>query len=170
MPLSGRDRINGWLALSHKQNDQPYSTDDLNFLSALANQTALAIERAIVFDDLQRRNQELDALSRISQAVNFTLAADDILELIYTQTSKVLDTRNFYIALTDEKRGTMHFAFYIEGTERLYPDDEWPIETGLMGEIMRRGQPVVTDDYVAECQRRGFRLAADRAGRRWVCP
>ena len=167
VPLSGRDRINGWLALSHKQNDQPYSTDDLNFLSALANQTALALERAIVFDDLQRRNKELDALSRISQAVNFTLAADDVLELIYTQTSKVLDTRNFYIAMIDEKRGMMRFAFYIEGTERLYPDDEWPIETGLMGDIMRRGQPIVTDDYVAECERRGLK-AGGRPGKAWM--
>ncbi len=167
VPLSGRDRINGWLTLSHKQSDQPYSTDDLNLMSALANQTALALERAIVFDDLQRRNKELDALSRISQAVNFTLDADDVLELIYTQTSKVLDTRNFYIAMTDEKRGTMRFSFYIEGTERLYPDDEWPIETGLIGEIMRRGQPVVTDDYVAECERRGLKPGG-RPGKAWM--
>ena len=167
VPLIGRDRTNGWLALGQKHSGQPYSTDELNFLSALANQTALALERAIVFDDLQRRNVELDALSRISQAVNFTLAADDILELIYTQTSKVLDTRNFYIAMIDEKRDMMRFAFYIEGSERLYPDDEWPIETGLMGEIMRRGQPIVTDDYVAECERRGLKPGG-RPGKAWM--
>lgn len=167
VPISGRDGTNGWLALSHKHNDQPYSTDDLNFLSALADQTALALERAIAFDDLQRRNKELDALSRISQAVNFTLDADDVLELIYTQTSKVLDTRNFSIAMLDEKRSMMRFAFYIEGTERLYPDDEWPVETGLMGEIMRRGQSIVTDDYVAECERRGLK-AGGRPGKAWM--
>ncbi|HZY42410.1 MAG TPA: GAF domain-containing protein, partial [Anaerolineae bacterium] len=167
VPLVGRDRTNGWLALGHKHTGQPYSTDDLNLLSALANQSALALERASVFDDLQRRNRELDALSRISQAVNFTLDVDDILELIYTQTSKVLDTRNFYIAMIDEKRGTMRFAFYIEGAERLYPDDEWPAETGLIGEIMRRGQPIVTDDYVAECERRGLKPGG-RPGKAWM--
>lgn len=167
VPLIGRDRNTGWLALGRKHNDQPYTTGDLNFLAAMANQTALALERATMFDDLQRRNRELNALSRISQAVNFTLDVDDILELIYTQTSKVLDTRNFYIAMADNQRVTMRFAFYIEGSERLYPDDAWPIETGLIGEIMRRGQPIVTGDYVAECERRGLKPDG-RPGRAWM--
>ena len=155
-PLTGHQQLNGWLALGPKQTGQIYSADDLAFLNALTSQTALALERAVVFDDLERRVNELNALSRISQAVNFTLDPDDILELIYTQTSRVIDTRNFYIALADAKRGTMRFAFYVEGNERLYPDDEWPIETGLSGEIMRHGQPIITDDYVKECEKRGL--------------
>jgi signal transduction histidine kinase len=166
-PLTGHQQLNGWLALGPKQTGQIYSADDLAFLSALTNQTALALERATVFDDLERRVSELNALSRISQAVNFTLDPDDTLELIYTQTSRVIDTRNFYIALADVKRGTMRFAFYVEGSERLYPDDEWPLDTGLTGEIMRRGQPIITDDYVKECEKRGVN-AGGRPGRAWM--
>jgi signal transduction histidine kinase len=166
-PLMGHHQLNGWLALGAKQTGQPYSADDLTYLAALSNQTALALERAVVFDDLQRRVSELNALSRISQAVNFTQDPDDILELIYTQTSRVIDIRNFYIALADHKRGTMRFAFYVEGNERLYPDDEWPIGSGLTGDIMRRGQPIITDDYVKECERRGV-SAGGKPGRAWM--
>jgi len=166
-PLTGHHQLNGWLALGAKQTGQIYVADELGFLSSLANQTALALERAVILDDLERRVSELNALSRISQAVNFTQDPDDILELIYTQTSRVLDTRNFYIALADPKRGTMRFAFYIEGNERLYPDDEWPIDTGLSGEIMRRGQPIVTDDYVKECEKRGLNPGG-KPGRAWM--
>jgi GAF domain-containing protein len=166
-PLTGHQQLNGWLALGSRQTGQVYSADDLAFLNALTNQTALALERAVVFDDLERRVSELNALSRISQAVNFTLDPDDILELIYTQISRVIDTRNFYIALADTKRGTMRFAFYVEGSERLYPDDEWPIDTGLSGEIMRRGQPIITDDYVKECEKRGLQ-AGGKPGRAWM--
>jgi signal transduction histidine kinase len=166
-PLTGHQQLNGWLALGPKQTGQIYSADDLAFLTSLTNQTALALERAVVFDDLQRRVSELNALSRISQAVNFTLDPDDILELIYTQASRVIDTRNFYMALADAKRDTMRFAFYVEGNERLYPDDEWPIDTGLSGEIMRRGQPIITDDYVKECEKRGL-SAGGKPGRAWM--
>ena len=166
-PLTGHQQLNGWLALGPKQTGQVYSANDLAFLNALTSQTALALERAVVFDDLERRVNELNALSRISQAVNFTLDPDDILELIYTQISRVIDTRNFYIALADAKRGTMRFAFYVEGNERLYPDDEWPIETGLSGEIMRHGQPIITDDYVKECEKRGLK-AGGKPGRAWM--
>jgi signal transduction histidine kinase len=166
-PLSGHQQLDGWLALGPKQTGQVYSANDLAFLDALTSQTALALERAVVFDDLERRVSELNALSRISQAVNFTQDPDDILELIYTQISRVIDTRNFYIALADAKRGTMRFAFYVEGNERLYPDDEWPVETGLSGEIMRHGQPIITDDYVKECEKRGLK-AGGKPGRAWM--
>jgi signal transduction histidine kinase len=167
VPLIGHQQLNGWLALGPRQSGQIYTADDLAFLDALTNQTALALERAVVFDDLERRVGELNALSRISQAVNFTQDPDDILELIYAQTSRVIDTRNFYIALADAKRGTMHFAFYVEGSERLYPDDEWPIHTGLSGEIMRHSQPIITDDYVKECEKRGLNPGG-RPGRAWM--
>ncbi|HET7375918.1 MAG TPA: GAF domain-containing protein, partial [Anaerolineae bacterium] len=167
VPLAGRDQLNGWLALSHKQSGQPFTPEDITYLSALADQSALALERAIAFDDVQRRINELNVLSRVSQAVNFTQNPDDILELIYAQTSKVLDTNNFYIALTDRKRSVMRFAFYVEGGERLYPDDEWPIDLGLTGEIMRHGQPIVTEDYAQESIKRGFK-SSGRPGRAWM--
>ena len=167
VPLIGHNQLNGWLALGVKENGRPYSADDINLLAALASQSALALERAVVFDDLQRRVNELNALSRVSQAANFTLDPDDILELIYTQTSRVLDTRNFYIALADFKRNTMRFAFYIEDNERLYPDDEWPLDAGLTGEIMRRGQPIITEDYEQECLKRNL-PAGGKSGRAWM--
>ncbi len=167
VPLVGRNQLNGWLALGPKPSGQPFTTEDLTYLSTFADQTALALERAIVIDDVQRRVNELNVLSRVSQAVNFTLDPDDILELIYTQTSKVLETQNFYIAMADQKRNAMRFAFYVEGGERLYPDDEWPIGLGLTGDIMRRGQPIVTDDYVAESIKRGF-TSSGKPGRAWM--
>jgi signal transduction histidine kinase len=167
VPLAGREQLNGWLALNPKQSGVPFTTEDIAYLSALADQTALALERAIAFDDVQRRVNELNVLSRVSQAVNFTQNPDDILELIYAQTSRVLETNNFYIALADQKRGLMRFAFYVEGSERLYPDDEWPIDLGLTGEIMRHGQPIVADDYVQESIKRGFK-SSGRPGRAWM--
>ena len=80
-----------------QMSGQPMTRDDLRFAEALADQSALAIERASVISDLERRVRELNVLSQMSQAVNFTLKTDDLLELIYAQASKVVGTRNFYI-------------------------------------------------------------------------
>ncbi|HLF29116.1 MAG TPA: GAF domain-containing protein [Anaerolineae bacterium] len=167
VPLHGRYQLNGWVSLGAKLSGHPYTTDDMSFLSALADQTTLALERALTYTDLERRVTELNALSQISQAVNFSVDPDAILELIYAQTGKVLDTANFYIALADLRRGTLRFAFYVENGERLYPDDEWPLEVGLTGEIVRAGQPIITDDYVQECVKRGI-LPGGKPGRAWM--
>ncbi len=91
----------------------------------------------------------------IAQSVSFSVQPDDLMELIYTQTNRVLDARNFYIALHDPLTRTLRFAFYVENGQRQYPEDVWPDTDGLTGLIVRTGQPIVTDDYLAECERRG---------------
>lgn len=167
VPLRGPERLDGWVALGGKRSGQPFTTDEMNFLSALAGQTTLALERALTYSNLERRVSELNVLSQISQAINFRVEVDDILELIYAQTSRVLDTSNFYIALINPRRETMRYAFYVENNERLYPDDEWPIDTGLNGIIIRTGRPIVTDDYWQECINRGI-TPGGKPGRAWM--
>ncbi len=164
--------LEGWLALDNKQSGQPYTNDDLDFLVALTDQTMLALGKARIFADLNRRVEELSVLSLISQAATFALEIDDIFELIYTQTGKIIDASNFfYIALYDDKRETMRFAFYVEKGERLYPEDEWELGTGLTSDIVRTRRPIVTDDYLIECEKRGVipsTVTGSQPARAWM--
>lgn len=163
IPVAGH----GWLALGPKRSGVPFSSEDLYTLESLASQVAVALEKARLFTDLERRMVEVDALRWVGQAVNFSMDVDDLMELIYAQTSRVLDTRNFYIALYNQEKGTLSFAFYVEEGERLYRDDEWSVQIGLTGEIVRTGRPIVTDDYLQECARRKV-VPGGRPGRAWM--
>jgi signal transduction histidine kinase len=115
----------------------------------------------------ERREAELQALYWITQAVNFTVSVDDIMELIYTQLQRVIPTDDFYIALVNAEEQTLSFAFYVEGEERYYPNDEWSLDQGLTGLIARKGLTVRTDDYGEECERRGIELCGD-PNRAWM--
>jgi signal transduction histidine kinase len=163
---SGR-ALDGWIALSDRQSGQRYTNDDLDFLLSLADQTTLALEKARIFVDLNRRVEELSVLSLISQAVTFSLRVDDVFELVYAQCSKIIDTSNFYIALYDDRSQMMRMAFYVEQGERLYLEDAWGMDVGLSGEIIRTGHPILTNDYLAECERRGMTPGVN-PGRAWV--
>jgi len=156
-PLPGKAGLAGWLAIGPKLSGEPFSRDDLRFIESLTDQSALAVERATVITDLERRVRELNVLSQMSQAVNFTISYDDLLELIYAQTSKIMDARNFYIILKDARGTSFNYAFYVENEERAIEEEgkPWPIGRGLATEIVRTGQPIRTDDYHAECRRRG---------------
>ena len=157
----------GWVALGPKRGGAPFSSDDLATLETLGSQVAVALEKARLFGDLERRMKEVEVLRWVGQAVNFTMDVDDLMELVYAQTSRVLDTRHFYIALYSPDKQTLGFAFYIEDGERLYKQDEWPAETGLTGRIVRTGRPIVTEDYTQECLRRGVRPGGP-SGRAWM--
>ncbi len=167
VPLYGPERIEGWLALGPKQSGEPFSGDDISFVTALANETALALGKARTFSDLSRRVRELSALSLISQAGNFTLPLDDIYELIYTQSSRILEAHNFFVVLFDASSERLRFAFYVEEDERYFPDDEWPLGVGLTSEIIRTMQPIRTDDYLTECARRNV-SPGGKPGRAWM--
>jgi len=158
----------GWIALGEKRSGEPYSTDDQDYMEALGEQTAQALDRVQLISDLERRVVELNALRWVSQAINFRVGLDDLLELIYAQTSRVLDTSSFYIALYDEVKRTLRYAFFVENEERFFPDDEWPLEMGgLHSEIIRHRQSIVTDDYMSECAQRGIAPGA-KAERAWM--
>ena len=118
MPLPGKSGLTGWLAVGPKLSGEPFQPDDLRFVESLADQAALAIERAAVISDLERRVKELNVVSQMSQAVSFTRAYDDLLELVYAQVSKIVDARNYTLLLKD-RRGAINAAFVVENDERL---------------------------------------------------
>lgn len=163
IPVAGH----GWLMLGSKRSGEFFSSDDLDILESLGSHMTLALEKVNLVNDLKRRVAEMDVLRWVGQAVNFTMDVDDLMKLIYTQTSRVLDTTNFYIALYNPEKKTLSFAFYVEDNKRLYPDDEWSIEMGLTGEIVRTGKPIVAKHYLQECIRRGI-TPGGLPGRSWM--
>ncbi len=169
-PLQGQDRLAGWVAIGTKRSGDPLSIEDLRFVEALAEQASLAVERAQVIGDLERRVRELDVLSQVSQAVNFTTDPAVLLELIYTQTSKLIDTTNFYIAMHHPDTRTLSYAFFVENDERheRREGEHWPDDMGLVSEVIRTWRPIRTDDYLAECQRLGIKPVEANAPYAWM--
>ncbi len=108
-----------------------------------------------------RREHELRSLHLIAQALNFDQPLDDVLELIYTQLQRVIPTPNFCVLLLDREKGVLRRAFVVQKGERLYFDDTIPLDSGLAGVIARTGIIIRTDDYVAECRRRGIEPMAN---------
>ena len=103
--LRGRKELVGFVCISAPRSDaQTYTFEELRFIQSITNQMALAVERAQVVDSLERRVRELDVFSQVSQAVNFTIEFDDLLELINAQTDKLLEAQHFYIVLRERAR------------------------------------------------------------------
>nr|MBN1228765.1 GAF domain-containing protein [Anaerolineae bacterium] len=159
VPLQGQNRLAGWVAVGNKRSGDPFTTYELAFVRGLAEQASLAVERAQVINDLERRVSELDVLSQVAQAVNFATDPDVLLELMYAQTGKLIDTTNFYIILHNKELETLQYAFFLEDDERMVEREGliWPDDVGLVSEVIRTGRPIRTDDYSTECARRGVK-------------
>jgi signal transduction histidine kinase len=130
----------------------------LNLLSSLSDKAALAVERAQVVSDLERRVQEMNALIRVAQGINITLRFDDILELIFAQTNRIIPTKDFWVLLYDAFGDVFHYAFYLENDRRLLQHENHPLmgEQDLAQIVIRTGQPIVSDDFERESRGRGI--------------
>jgi signal transduction histidine kinase len=157
VPLPGRGHLIGWLAIGPRRSGEPFVDQDLTFLENLSDQAALAVERAQVVQNLERRMHEMNVLTRVSQGINITVAFDDILELIYAQTNQVIKTVDFRVTLHDSFSDYLYHVFYLENDERFSEHEKHPLPLGqgLEQEVISSRRPIVTDDYERECRNRG---------------
>jgi signal transduction histidine kinase len=99
----------------------------------------------------------MNALTRVSQGVNVTLTFDDVLELIYAQTAQIIPTSHFHITLYNKDSDYFYYGFCLENNERIQERENLPFSksSGLGPEVIRKSRPIITQDYVRECQARG---------------
>ncbi len=156
--LRGRKELIGFVAIGPSRAERGrYGFEELRFIQSLTGQLAVAVERAQVVESLERRVRELDVLSQVSQAVNFTIEFDDLLELIYAQTDRLISAPYFYIALRERGGNKLFFAFFLENDER-YTEREnrrWVMGRDLFSEVVKTAKPLRVEDYTAEMQKRG---------------
>lgn len=75
VPLRTPERLSGWLALGPKRSGQPYTSDDLAFLSALADQSALAVENARLFANVRHNLAAITEMKHLMDDVFSSIAS-----------------------------------------------------------------------------------------------
>jgi len=78
-----------------------FSADEVELLLAIAAQVAQSIEHAKLYSEAQRRVHELEALARISEAVQDSLYLEESLEAIVKTTMDALDATGAALVLDD---------------------------------------------------------------------
>jgi signal transduction histidine kinase len=157
LPLMGRDRPLGWIALGKPRSGKSYSMSNLVSLERLAHETSFALTRVQTVENLERRIQEMNALTRVAQGVNITLTFDDVLELIYAQTAQIVPLSDFHITLYRREGDYYYLAFALENNERIGSRENSPLppQVDLSREVVRRGRPIITQDYESQCRTLG---------------
>ncbi|MEN6521835.1 MAG: GAF domain-containing protein [Armatimonadota bacterium] len=82
VPLKARGRVIGVINTSTVELGRRFGPAEVEFLSTMANQVALAIDNAQLYERLNRRTTELSALLQMSEAITSTLELHEILSLL----------------------------------------------------------------------------------------
>ena len=154
-PLKSLNKLMGWIAMGVRRSGDIYTSKELGYLENLSNQAGIAIERAQVVVSMEQQVEEMNALALISQGVSITLSFNDVLELIFAQTTQIIPATDFHITLHNQTSNYFYYAFCIEDRQRLEEKENLPLpfNQGFAQWVARNSRPLLTQDYAQETQR-----------------
>jgi GAF domain-containing protein/anti-sigma regulatory factor (Ser/Thr protein kinase) len=147
VPMSVGDRVIGVIATFHPRREHVYTESDREILQTMAGQAAIAIDNARLHYNVSQRLQTLVEVGQ-ELASSARLELDQVLELIYRQASRLMDTDNMYIALYDKMSDTIRFGLAFVDGQRVDVEAESGYAPrqggrGLTEEAIRTRQPIL---------------------------
>jgi serine phosphatase RsbU (regulator of sigma subunit) len=116
---------------------------------------------------LQRRVTQLGALNEIGRTLSATLDISSLAEAVYRESSKVIDTTNFYIALYEAEHDQVTFILDVEEGQRC-PQTTRQGGEGLTEHVIRTCSPLLlTDDVTPGAHALGVE-PTDRPAQCWL--
>ncbi|MCI0474999.1 MAG: GAF domain-containing protein, partial [Anaerolineales bacterium] len=144
LPLPGEKENIGALFVGYRQPRQ-FSAPERNLMSLFANQAALALRRARLFQQAEQRLAELQAINQISAALRAARSLDEMLPILLDRTLAVMNAERGIISLFDPASGMLHRAA-IRGPEADAPPIPLHPSEGIIGYVFSIGQAYIAHD------------------------
>jgi PAS domain S-box-containing protein len=149
VPLEVGSRLVGAITIVDVNPFRQFSPADLHLLNLFAQQAAIAIENARLFGETERRVAELATLTEVGQALSSTLRVDEVVQLIYEQTRRVMYAESMIIMLYDQACHELECVFS-NCPDDAVPGQRFPGDYGASGYMAKHRNSVLLRSNVVE--------------------
>jgi GAF domain-containing protein/ligand-binding sensor domain-containing protein len=143
-PLVSRGRVLGSLFIM-SSGPMPQVKKDLELLTSIAGQVAVAVENARLYAATESRLAQITALQETSTAIASTLEIDELLHLITQQATALLEADGGILNLVDWDRNEDE-AVACVGNAATVLGSRAPLDQTLSGWITLHNQPAIVSD------------------------
>ena len=148
VPLNTRDKTIGVLMAMNKIGGD-FTEPDEELLGAMANNIALAIENATVYEKLKKSRDDLEMIYRSSMALATTMDLDHLLEVVIGELRSAMDVEAAGVLLYDERQGDLYWREVQDDKGLLNPktaDMRLPLDKSISGHVFQTGESVLLND------------------------
>ncbi|MCS7059980.1 MAG: GAF domain-containing protein [Anaerolineae bacterium] len=162
VPLISQDRVIGAMNIQTHQL-RSWSEGDVEFAALIADVVAGVLERAVLYEETERRMRELAAVAEVSRAVIAPNYVDETLRVVAEMAAHALGARRCSLLLLDEdERAYVPRAVFDEAETK--PEElSWPLEHVPLLNVDSLEQAVIVSDARAEMEP-AYAQWAERAG------
>ena len=146
VPLKIKGRVIGVLNAGKTGSESPFDDRDLELLSILAGQVAIAIENSHVHEATRHRTRQLAALNELGRVVISTLDLDEVLRLAMHSINEIIKAEAGSLLLLDETTSELVFRISLHGDARQRAPLTLQVGQGIAGWVVKEGEPLLVRD------------------------
>ena len=153
VPLRAKGQIIGALSIADRRGRR-FTTAEADMLQVFADQAAMAVENARLFEEAMQQRRESDVIAALAADINRALDVDRVLQRVAEAVAALCGADVSRIALVDPGSDTMSFRVGVgSGTVAGGGRPRITAGQGLAGWVMTTGRPYRTPDIGAEPRR-----------------
>ncbi|HSJ55153.1 MAG TPA: GAF domain-containing sensor histidine kinase, partial [Anaerolineae bacterium] len=152
VPLMVRGQSLGMLSLAH-QTPGYYSSEHQRLVLAFANEAALAIENAQLYEGARRRIAEIESLQRVTAALLQKLTLDQVLDVVYREACQLTGANGCALFFWD---GGPWLEVAQWGGALQPTTSQVPLEGTFAGQVVLSGEPLIVGDAQQLARARHF--------------
>jgi two-component sensor histidine kinase/putative methionine-R-sulfoxide reductase with GAF domain len=146
IPLRAKDKLVGMFAGGPKLSGETYSPDDQITLVTLANQTAVAIENARLYEETRRRLVREERLNELAHALGGEMELATLIPRLLPLVAELTGADAGNVAIFDPDRNIITYPYHYNLPDAL-AGLEMPAGSGLAWQIIQIRRPMLLDDY-----------------------
>ncbi|HVF26063.1 MAG TPA: GAF domain-containing protein [Anaerolineales bacterium] len=150
MTLAFQAGQNTWATLQvmDETEQRRWNQDEQLLVKQVADQLSLALENARLFQETQSRAEELAVLNEMGNELSAQLNINGIAAAVYRHTSRLMDTKNFFMALYDDKNDEKSYPLAFEEGQPLDLNPSKVTGRGFTDYIIRNKRHVFAPENV----------------------
>ncbi|MGD1997230.1 MAG: PAS domain S-box protein, partial [Anaerolineae bacterium] len=145
LPLRVGDKVVGVMNVAFKE-PHVFSEDELRILRLLADQAAIAIENARLYEEAKQRAAEMFALHETVLDVTAQLEMPSLLDAIIARASELLGATGGLVHLYNPTSGEL-VAVTSHNLETDYAGLTLGVGEGAAGSVLETGEPAIVEDH-----------------------
>jgi len=148
VPITISGKVFGILAVQSYEYEDAYDLHTIEILSTIANQAAIAIENARLYNETQRRLKEMTALQKVGMEFISSLDISKVLQCIAESTLELTDGHLVHIFSRDPE--TKQFTKRAAAWSPQAKDHSmgWPRKDGLVATVIKEQKPRIIEDVM----------------------
>jgi GAF domain-containing protein len=146
LPIKSRGEVVGVLTFN-TTDPREYTRETLAYLTSFADQAAIAIENARLYEATRRAAQEAQSLYEVGHSLTTSLDPREVLHLISVKTTELLGTPHAQVILWDDGTRSLRFgAAYGTEAEKVKVQ-VFRLGEGVNGVVAETRKPLLVNDY-----------------------